>query len=87
MSKAKVVGVRPYDFKNTNGEQVSGLSVFVIEPSNGCYGMEPNKISLMGDRAAALYKAVGGDYNKLVNATVEIVYNKRGRAEDFHIAQ
>ncbi len=85
MGKAKLIGVRPYDFKNASGEQVKGLSVFVVEPQEGCIGLEPNKISLMNERAEAVAKACGGDYNKFINHDVEIVYNKKGRAEDFRI--
>ena len=86
MSKAKIMGVRPYDFRNASGEQVKGLSVFVMEAQEGCYGMEPNKVSLMNERADAVNKLCAGDYNKLINREVEIMYNKKGRAEDFRIA-
>ena len=79
MGKAKIIGVRPYDFVDrTSGRQMKGLTVYVAEQIEGTYGIEPNKIGLKDGKETPLEKVANGDYLKLVNRDCEVIYNKKG---------
>ena len=61
MPKGKVVGLKPYSFKNDKGELVEGTKVFVSTPItvNGGLGFETEWFNLSKDREKKVLEGAG----------------------------
>lgn len=49
MAKAKVVGTRNLDFKDSNGNRICGLNVYVTRKEDGVIGEVSDKIFIRND--------------------------------------
>lgn len=80
----KVTGLKHYDFVK-DGEKVIGNKLSVIDLREGLNGMEfgyqTDNFTINDDLRQKLYGLVGGDKAKLINAVVDIDFNRYGKVD------
>lgn len=72
----RCVGIRNVDFKGSDGNQVSGVNLFLTYEDKNITGVGTEKVFLASSRFSALsfVPAVGSD--------CELIYNKYGKVAD-----
>ena len=81
MEKMEVVGTRSVDFKDDNGRQVSGLSLYYLMQSDGVDGRMAGKMFVSAQRLPGLsYLPKPGDH-------VMVNYDRYGRPVEFSPAK
>lgn len=87
MSKGQIFGVGETQFKDDSGRNIHGFNLY--------YGVQEEKVDgLACDRKffnendehfQALLKQCGGNVKTLVNKTVDLVFNRKGRIEEIKL--
>lgn len=85
MAKARILGYKRVDYTSKKtGNPVLGYSLFygAENPKENVIGLETGDMFMNDERIKGVMSKLGGDEKKLVNAVVEITYNKRGQVDD-----
>ena len=80
MEKWKVVGFRKVDFKDQNGQQIKGYTLFLArDPEDDkVTGLEVQKVFISSDRVP--YTPAEGDF-------IGITYNRYGKIQDIQVME
>lgn len=81
MDKITVVGLRKVSFKDDNGRQVDGDSIFYTMVDDRTEGVMAGKMFISRDRAATL------NYFPKVGDLVSVFYDRYGRPSEFGLVK
>lgn len=77
-----VIGVRTTRFKGNDGNEVSGISLYLSAPiTKYGVGQSAEKVFLSDRRAGGLLQDVGGKLENLLGAELDVYYNRYGKVE------
>lgn len=71
--QAKLLGVMPVNFKNNNGEEISGTNIFVCFKDENVEGVRTEKFFLK--------ETISFPDNIKLNDNLEIAFNYKGKIE------
>lgn len=77
--EVKILGFKAYDFTNSQGERIQGVSVYVCYPEDGTTGEVATKITISSPELWLTLKDCVGGADKLPGSTVILHFSNRGK--------
>jgi len=77
----KIIGIRPSNFKGENGENVSGMNVYLTFPLEKGEGLGAERVFLTDAKLSNF------PYQPKVGDEVNVTYNRYGRCDDMEKAR